>query len=138
MHPGDAPAVATLTRELGYDATTSDVRSRSGALGADPNHGLFVAEDDGLVIGWIHIHRACAIQDPAWGEIVGLVVTEGRYRSGVGRALVATAERWAAQRDLKFVRVRSRERRRGAHRFYESAGYRLLKTSLTFVKELPG
>ena len=138
MDIGDASAVAALTQELGYEATMSDVRSRSGVLGADSDHALFVAEDRGKVIGWIHIHRACAIQAPDWGEIGGLVVAAGRHRGGVGRALIAAAEAWAEQHGLGTIRVRSRERRRDAHRFYESLGYGIVKTSLTFEKQLPG
>jgi GNAT superfamily N-acetyltransferase len=136
MQADDLPAVAALSGELGYDVTLAAARDRFANLATDAPHGLFVAHDAGVVVGWIHIHSAVAIQDPPWAEIRGLVVTERNRGSGIGSALVAAAEAWAEQRGYDLVRVRSRETRHEAHRFYQSNGYRILKTSLTFEKHL--
>ena len=136
MQADDVNAVAALSAELGYEATPGSTRSRFAVLAGDPHHGLFVASDGGRVVGWIHVHRAVALQDPPWAEIRGLVVTERSRGAGVGRALVAAAEAWAEGAGYETVRVRSRNTRRAAHSFYESIGYRILKTSLTFEKHL--
>lgn len=136
LQAGDVPAVAALTRELGYDVTEAEVRKRFSNLVTDTGHGLFVADEAGSVIGWIHIHSAVALQDRAWGEIRALVVAEERRGTGIGKALVSTAEAWASRQGYASVRVRSREARRAAHAFYQSVGYQILKTSLTFEKQL--
>ena len=46
------------------------------------------------------------------------------------------AEDWARSRRLSCVRLRSRVRRTGAHAFYRSVGYVLVKTQSQFQKEL--
>ena len=138
MQAADVPAVAALSVELGYDTTPEATRDRFAVLAGDPHHGLFVASDGGDVVGWIHVHRAVALQDPPWAEIRGLVVTERSRGAGVGRALVAAAEAWAERAGYETVRVRSRNTRRAAHSFYQSIGFQILKTSLTFEKRLGG
>ena len=56
--------------------------------------------------------------------------------SGIGRALVDAAEKWAVAQKVSEVRVRSNVVRERARRFYESIGYRVTKISNTFDKKL--
>ncbi|MCK4726727.1 MAG: GNAT family N-acetyltransferase, partial [Anaerolineales bacterium] len=71
-----------------------------------------------------------------FAEIGGLVVIEEWRASGVGRALLKTAETWARDRVVSGMRVRSNIIREGAQRFYEHLGYNNVKTQKVFLKEL--
>jgi GNAT superfamily N-acetyltransferase len=135
MDPGDAEAVAALCGTLGYPATTADVLARFTALSSSRDQ-VFVATDGATVVGWIHAFVSLLIETEPFVEIGGLVVGESVQRRGVGRLLMAQAEAWALARGCRQVRLRSNIVRAGAHRFYESLGYRTLKTQYTFVKEL--
>ena len=72
----------------------------------------------------------------AGAEIQGRVVAERHRGTGVGRALVARAEAWAAERGPGVIRVRSRSTRTGAHEFYGALGYEVVKTSVASRKRL--
>ena len=137
MRDGDPEAVARLAGELGYPAAAGDIATRLAALSARSGDALFVAESPtGEVLGWIHVSEEATLTDGPIAEIHGLVV-DTRFRSrGIGRALVAEAERWAISRGCPRVRVRSRIVREDAHRFYRARGYGVEKTQHVFSKPL--
>ena len=58
-----------------------------------------------------------------------LVVTQDARGEGIGSALVAEAAGWARTRGLRRVWVRVNVVREATHRFYESLGFRLYKSS---------
>ena len=132
----DAESVASLSRELGYEASGGETRARIAALQADAEQRVFVAEADGAVVGWCHVTVVASVVHDVFAEIRGLVVTESRRGGGVGRMLVAEAERWAVSRGVHDVRVRSNVVREGARQFYEALGYRVVKTSNLFEKRV--
>ena len=136
MTRADAPAVASLCTQLGYDHTLPALiveRLESSAH----DHGCYVAEQDGAVIGWVEIFGVHMLISPHFfAEIGGLVVDTGARRQGVGRALVSQAEAWAQARGYTEVRLRSGLHRAEAHQFYRSIGYELAKTSHMFRKGL--
>jgi GNAT superfamily N-acetyltransferase len=51
------------------------------------------------------------------------VVEESMRGTGVGRAIVDEAERWARERDCHRIVVTTALRRADAHAFYERIGY---------------
>ena len=136
MTTADAPAVAALCTQLGYDHTSpSLITERLGAFASD--HGCYVAEQDGAAIGWVEVFGVHMLVSPHFfAEIGGLVVDTGARRQGVGRALVSQAEAWAQARGYTEVRLRSGLHRAEAHEFYRSIGYELAKTSHMFRKGL--
>jgi (aminoalkyl)phosphonate N-acetyltransferase len=78
------------------------------------------------------------LQSEPYGEIGGFVVSE-KYRStGIGKQLLACAERWMRERQLRRSLVRSQVKREDAHRFYLRESYARVKTSAVFEKELSG
>lgn len=133
--PGDGAAVAALAHELGYELDDAEATCRIAALG--PDAAAFVAVAAGEPVGWIHVYRSHLLQEAPFAEIGGLVVTATVRGAGVGQALMAAAETWAAEHGLPNLRLRSRVAREGAHRFYERLGYVVEKTSFTFRKEIP-
>jgi GNAT superfamily N-acetyltransferase len=131
---GDEAAIAELSGELGYPAETADIERRLVAL--PPDDDVWVATIDDAVVGWIHCSlRRTLVGEPRI-EILGNVVGELWRGRGVGRALMAQAERSALDRGVSVVRLRTGSQRAGAHEFYRAVGYRDQKTQLVFVREL--
>jgi GNAT superfamily N-acetyltransferase len=134
---GDAADAAGLSEELGYPATIEAIEQRIRSLGALKDHAVFVAcLPSGRVVGWIDVAITHHLQADPCGEIGGLVVSSEVRSGGIGRRLVAEAERWAADRGIKRMIVRSRVSREAAHRFYERERYSRIKTSAVFSKDL--
>jgi GNAT superfamily N-acetyltransferase len=133
----DAAAAAALCAELGYPVSTSVLEQRIRALSALPDHAVLVAcVEDGRVAGWIDVSITHHLPAEPYGEIGGLVVSEDVRGQGIGRELLAAAERWISERGIGQALVRSRVVRERAHRFYLREGYSHTKTTAVFVKPL--
>lgn len=131
----DAPALAALMCELGYETTSAEMRRRLKSILADARLRTFVAEIDDQVCGMIgtlthasHEHNDCS------GKIIALVVSNKQQRSGIGRTLIAAAEKDFANRRVTQVSLTTRFTREQAHQFYEALGYS--KTGFRFGKNL--
>ena len=136
MRPDDAAEVAELTTQLGYPSGRSDIERRLAGIDGNDD-ALLVAELDGAVVGWIHMRVVRLLEIDTLAEIWGLVVDEDARGRGVGAALIAAGERWAAERGMAAIQVRSNVVRERAHRFYQREGYEVVKTSFTMRKALP-
>ena len=133
----DARSLARLSTQLGYPSTPGQVARRLSAIRHDKDHAVYVAEDlDARIVGWVHVCLGRTVESDAEAELGGLVVDENCRRGGVGRLLAERAERWARGKSLKSVYVRSNIIRKDAHAFYQSLGYRLIKTQYAFRKFL--
>lgn len=132
--PRDVGALAALTGELGYPTSADAMASRFAAVRDDDRNAVFVADDDGACIGWIHVSVVESIESDTFAEIRGLVVSEARRGAGAGAALVTRAEEWAREKGCAKVRVRSNLIRERTHRFYERLGYRVVKSQKVFEK----
>ena len=137
IEPADAANVAALCGELGYPATAADVAARLARLRSSADDAVFVADDDRVVVGWIHGTVRALLESDPYVEIGGLVVDQRRRRAGIGRLLMLEAERWAMTRGCTRVRLRSNITRTAAHAFYQRLGYRIAKTQYAFDKPLP-
>jgi len=137
--PADAPEVARLATQLGYPSTASQVAARLEALTGRADGAVFVAEAEdpaGRLAGWISVRGRHQVESDPDAVIEGLVVDAEVRRRGVGRALIAAVEDWARARGYGSVRVNSNTVRAEARRFYESAGYSVIKTQNAFRKPL--
>jgi GNAT superfamily N-acetyltransferase len=68
---------------------------------------------------------------------IGALVVDTKVRNqGIGASLMTTAEKWATDRNLKLMRVRSNMKRTDAHRFYQRQGYEIVKSWHLFTKAL--
>jgi ribosomal protein S18 acetylase RimI-like enzyme len=132
----DAPALAALMCELGYETTSAEMSQRLKSILSDPRYGTFVAEIDNEIRGMIGTltHASHEHDDPS-GKIIALVVSRKQRQRGVGRALIAATERDFARRNVSRVTLTTRFEREGAHQFYEALGY--LRTGFRFGKNLP-
>jgi GNAT superfamily N-acetyltransferase len=132
----DAPAIAELCGQLGYPSTAGQARRRLEQMAGFPYHALFVAELDGGVVGWAHVHAYPLPELDLHADLGGLVVDEAHRSAGLGKVLLAAAEDWARSKGCAELRVRSNVIRLEAHRFYETNGYENLKSQYTFRKRL--
>jgi len=133
--PGDAAALAQLMCELGYETTKSEMQMRLQRIATDERYRTFVAVRDGNACGMIGTLTYPSIEhnDPS-GRIVALVILRTMRRRGIGRALLATAEKDFAQRGIRRIGLNTQLAREDAHKFYESLGYE--RNGWRFVKQL--
>ena len=135
----DAAAVSALSGQLGYPVSAEAIATRlERLLGRDDQLVLAAVADDGALAGWIHAAEQDLVETERRCEILGLVVDGRRRRSGIGRRLVAEAERWAASRGLRQMSVRSNVAREESHPFYAAQGYGRVKTQQVYRKPIGG
>ncbi|HEX5124333.1 MAG TPA: GNAT family N-acetyltransferase [Rhodanobacteraceae bacterium] len=133
----DAPAIAELGDQLGYSANRQQIATRLAGIESERSSRVFVAENgDGLVVGWLHVASRTQLTEDACAEILGLVVDESARGAGIGADLIRAAEAWARAEGCTRIRVRSRDTRERAHRFYERAGYARNKVQVVLHKPL--
>jgi GNAT superfamily N-acetyltransferase len=65
--------------------------------------------------GWLHARAQHSLESDPYVEIVGLVVAADVRRLGIGRELVAYAQRWARELGFRRLFVRTNVLREGAH-----------------------
>jgi GNAT superfamily N-acetyltransferase len=119
----DAESIAALFTDEGYPAGPSDVVDRLGRFGSEHSR-VVVAEHDGALLGFIALHALPRFEhDDRILRILALVVDAGARERGVGRALMAEAERIAVELGAAFVEVTAGHHRPDARRLYESLGY---------------
>ena len=121
--PGDADEIAQLFTDEGYPAGPSDIVERLERF-ASPHSRVIVAEHDGAVIGFIAIHALPRFEhDDRILRILALVVDAGARERGVGRTLMAEAERIGGELGAAFVEITAGHHRPEARQLYESLGY---------------
>ncbi len=137
----DAPEINRLSAQLGYPASLDEARERLEALLHKSGEGIYVAElesedESGSLAAWMQISHAAHLMEAPFAEVIGLVIDEDQRGRGIGAEMLAHAERWAAERGLRWIWVRSSVIRERAHHFYQSHSYSLVKTQHLFVKSI--
>ena len=119
----DAERIASLFTDEGYPAGPSDIVERLTRFASDHSRVL-VAEHDGALLGFIALHAMPRFEhDDRILRVLALVVDAGARERGVGRALMAEAERIGADLDAAFIEITAGHHRPEARRLYESLGY---------------
>jgi RimJ/RimL family protein N-acetyltransferase len=122
--PRDAGPIARLLTELGYPHDHEAAAAKLLAWMAEPHGEVLVAEVEGSAAGFAAVHRVPYFERPgAFARVIALSVSSGHRRAGVGRRLMAAAERWATTHGCVTVEVTSRRDRDDAHGFYRALGY---------------
>lgn len=134
----DAAEIARLATQLGYPCDASQMDARLRAVLADPTRTVLVAAHGAVLAGWVGVEHRTTLESGEKAEIVGFVVDAALRRSGIGRLLLAAAERWAAERGFTRLMVRSNTARLESHPFYEKYGYLRAKSQHVYFKALPG
>ena len=131
--PEDAAALARLVTDLGYPVAAAEMAARLGSL--SPDHRTLVAEVDGTIAGFVGMVKFPIYEaSTPIGYILALSVSPAHQRQGIGKALMAAAEKCLLDLGVKDVRVTSGLHRPEAHGFYEALGY--AKTGFRFRKLL--
>jgi GNAT superfamily N-acetyltransferase len=132
----DAAEMTRLSVQLGYPLSPGEMARRLAALLTNERHHVAVATGGRHVVGWMHVEHRSTLEGGERAELMGLVVDESTRRQGLGRELVAAAERWAVSRGLASLTVRSNAARELSHPFYEALGYSRDKTQHVYSKPL--
>lgn len=133
----DAARIAELCGQLGYPASTREIRERLRRLHPWSRHAVLVAVScQRNVIGWLHVSLTPLLEVKLRAEVNGLVVDEHARSCGAGARLLQAAEDWARQRNCRGMSVRSNVIRDRAHSFYLRNGYEYYKTQKAFRKIL--
>ena len=132
----DVTALADLATQLGYPCTPGQMAVRMEMLAGRSGNGVLVAENEGRVVGWLHVSGMYFLESAAFAEVLGLVVDKEHRGQGIGKQLLDGAVRWAAEHGYDKLRVRSNLIREDAHRFYEREGFRRVKTQVVLDRPL--
>jgi len=119
----DAPRIAALFTEEGYPAGASAIEARLGHFEGDDST-VIVADHDGEILGFIALHVVPRFEhDDSFIRIVALVVDSTVRDRGIGRVLMAEAERIGRERAAAFVEITAGHHRPAARHLYDSLGY---------------
>ena len=119
----DAPRIAALFTEEGYPAGATAVEARLGRFNTDDST-VIVADHDGDILGFIALHVVPRFEhDDAFVRIFALVVDSAVRDRGIGRVLMAEAERIGRAREAAFVEITAGHHRPAARHLYDSLGY---------------
>jgi RimJ/RimL family protein N-acetyltransferase len=131
--PSDAEGLAVLGDAVGSEpegwlVTTNGWRNVAEerrylrAIRRYPNAAVFVAEDDGLIVGRLSVARD---QHPACRHVadVGLMVAATHRRRGIGTALLEAAVDWARDAGVRKLELHVFPYNTGAIKLYEHFGF---------------
>lgn len=113
-------------RECYEDPLPESYYSAFDRIEEDPNHELIVAEQDGEVIGTLHLIFLPSIsyQGGLRSQVESVRVDKRFQSQGIGgRMMKWTIER-ARQRGAHIMQLTTHQTRRDAHRFYERLGFK--------------
>jgi ribosomal protein S18 acetylase RimI-like enzyme len=134
--PDDVPALVALFQEL--DRMQSDWRVFTPRPGfydevgdkyresiEKQNAVVLVAEDDAEVVGMAYgeVRVPSRFSDERALELSGVVVRSGFRGRGVGRELVHEAARFAQERDVEWIELKTFAPNQGAMEFWETLGF---------------
>jgi GNAT superfamily N-acetyltransferase len=93
-----------------------------------PDVGLFVAEIQGQLVGFVHailkeVPLVPILVQRRYASVDNLVVRRAHRRRGVGRALMKRAEAWARAKGATSVELTVYAFNRPAQKFYHRLGY---------------
>ena len=119
----DAERIAALFTDEGFPAGSSDIVSRLQHF-ATPQSTVVVAATGGEILGFIAVHVVPRFEHgDSFVRILALVVDPGVRERGVGRILMAEAERIGRDAGAVFTEVTAGHHRSDARRLFESLGY---------------
>jgi aminoglycoside 6'-N-acetyltransferase I len=138
----DAKALAALRHALWPDEPLDVRRAEADANLARTDSGFatFVAEDAGEVTGFAEVSlrrdyvNGCETSPVAFIE--GVYVRTERRRGGVGRALIAAAERWGRGQGCSELASDALLDNEASHRFHGGTGFEETERVVYFRKSI--
>ena len=132
----DSESLTELSNQLGYETKHAEVVNRLEKILANDDNCVYVAVQNGKIVGWIHGFYALRIESEFFVEIGGLVVDEHFRKHGIGKKLVEKVLQWSKLKKCANVRVRCNVIRKESHRFYENIGFAINKEQKIFTKRV--
>ena len=101
-------------------------RSAFEQIESDPKHELIVAEQDGEVIGTLHLMflPSLSFQGGLRAQVESVRVDKRVQNQGIGSKMMKWAMERAQQRGAHVVQLTTHKTRLDAHRFYERLGFK--------------
>jgi RimJ/RimL family protein N-acetyltransferase len=130
--PGDASRVVALAKDVSAEPEgwmiwkdwrdVGDERRYLRAVRRHPDAAVFVAEEDGLIVGRLSLARDA---HPASHHVadLGLMVDSRFRRRGIGRLLLEAAVEWARESDVSKLELHVFPWNDAAIALYESFGF---------------
>jgi RimJ/RimL family protein N-acetyltransferase len=131
--PSDAEGLTKLGTAVGSEPegwlvttngwrTVNDERRYLRAIRRYPNAAVFVAEDEGAIVGRLSVARD---QHPASAHVadLGLMVAASHRRRGIGTGLLDAAVAWARESGVKKLELHVFPWNEAAIRLYERYGF---------------
>ena len=119
----DAERIAALFTDEGYPSGPSDIVDRLGRFDSEHSR-VIVADHGGEVLGFVAVHALPRFEhSDRIIRIMALVVDAGVRERGIGRLLMAEAERVGSEVGAAFAEVTAGHHRPDARRLYEELGY---------------
>jgi predicted N-acetyltransferase YhbS len=119
-------AITTSEAERGQAPSRDDYRRVFTEISAMPGHELLVAEEQGEVVGSVVLLIVPNLSHGAlpWAVVENLIVDQRYQGKGLGRLLMEYAIARAKEAGCYKIELSSDKRRREAHRFYRSLGFK--------------
>ena len=129
--PGDASSILELWRLADAEPTRTDDEKGICSLVAHDPEALFVAEEDGKLVGSV------IVAFDGWrGTFFRLAVLPARRRAGIGRALVYAGERSLRERGAVRITLFAVKAAVGADEFWLASDYANDNRTQRYVKNL--
>lgn len=132
----DATVISNLSGQLGYNVPEAETMHYLDTINKSNIDVVYVAEIDGIVIGWIQVSYLTRLESGFFCEIVGLVVDEQHRGKGTGKMFIDKAKEWCKGRGCKRLKVRSNVKRQETHLFYLNTGFSEVKEQKVFEMAL--
>ncbi len=146
LRPSDLPVLAELIRafrrERGEfeesEAEAASVLQMLSQCGESPGHDLIVAERAGEAVGYLALHRIpFPMLAGSEGYVSDLLVRSSLRGAGIGKSLLAEAERRARQSGCVRLMLNNRLAAESyARGFFVAVGFRERRSFASFVKPL--
>ena len=113
-------------RERFEDPLPEPYYSAFDQIDSDPNHELIVAEQEGQVIGTLHLMFLPSIsyQGGLRAQIESVRIDRQFQSQGIGTEMMQWAIERAKERGAHLVQLTTHNSRADAHRFYERLGFK--------------
>ena len=126
MQIEDCPAVARLWRDYldVSSATDESVRKTYDKMSEDSRYGTYVAEEDGMVVGFITFVEVLSFDDPdGYIKMNGIAVLPEYRGRGIAQALTERAEQDARSRGANSIGAATSFKRTGSQTMLGRLGY---------------
>ena len=132
----DAPYIRSLSEEiLGFEYPIEKFEENIRRLMGDPSNCIYVAENQGTVLGFAHVCDFDILYGPNLKVLRAIAVDANYRRYGIASKLMEAAEGWAKRHGAEGMRIYGGADRKDATPFYKTCGYEIVKAEVQYKKD---